>query len=194
MMRLGKREVALGVAVPAAALLALSTQVWTRGTTGDVLSSGPVEVSGGGAAPGAVGLAVVCVVALLALMTGGRVIRAASAAVLVLAALGALVLTILVVVRPREVVAAALSQELARTTAPDAAGATTGLGWLAAAVAAVLLVSAVMAAVVSRAWSGLSGRYERDGVATGPRGEVRTAWDELTDGGDPTLRDGPAPT
>jgi hypothetical protein len=190
MTRLSKKSAALAVGVPAAALLALSTQTWTRGTTGDVLSSGPVEVSGGGAAPGAVGLAVVCVIALLGMMTGGRAIRTASAAVLVLSALGALVLTVLVALRPRDVVAAAVSEELARTTAPDAAGATTGLGWMAVVFAVLLLLGAAVAAGSSGAWSGLSGRYERDRPASGPRGEVRTAWDELTDGGDPTLRDG----
>ncbi len=193
-MDLDKRGVALAVAVPAAALLGLSTQTWTTGTTADVLSSGPVHVTGGGAAPGAVGLAAVCVIALLALMTGGRVIRAASAAVLVLAALGVLVLTGLVALRPRDVVAAALSEKLARTTAPDAAGATTALGWLAVAAAALLLLGAAAAASASRRWSGLSARYERDRAPSGPRGEVRTAWDELTDGGDPTLRDGPGAT
>ena len=57
MSRLGKRGAALAVAGPAAVLLALSTQAWTTGSTGDVLSSGPVDVTGGGAAPGAVGLA-----------------------------------------------------------------------------------------------------------------------------------------
>jgi hypothetical protein len=194
MTSLGKRGAALAVAGPAAGLLALSTQVWTTGSTGDVLSSGPVHVTGGEAAPGAVGLAVVCVIALLALMTGGRVIRAASAAVIVLSATGALVLTVLVALRPRDVVAAALSEKLARTTAPDAVGATTAVGWAAVVAAALLLVGALVAASASRGWSGLSGRYERDRAASGPRGEVRTAWDELTEGGDPTLRDGPGQT
>lgn len=193
-MMLDKKRSALAVGVPAALLIGLSLLPWTSGTTGDVLRHGPVTVTGGQAAPGAVGLAVICVVALLALMTGGRVIRAASSAVVLLAAVGALVVISLVVLRPHEVVAAALSQELARTTAPDAAGTTTVWGWLALLVAVVLLVGSFAVARAAQQWSGLSSRYDRDRPARGPRGEVRTAWDELSDGQDPTLRDEPGPT
>ena len=188
-MRLDKRRSALAVALPAVVFIALATRVWVRGTTGDVLSGGAVDVTGAGAAPGAVGLAVICVVALLALMTGGQVIRAVSAVVMVVAALGALAVTAFVVLRPGEVVAAALSRQLARTTAPDATGVTTGWGWLAVVAAAVLVCGTVVAAVSSRGWSGLSARYDRSKPASGPRGEVRTPWDELSEGHDPTLRD-----
>ena len=188
-MRLDKRRSALAVALPAGILIALSTRAWVRGTTGDVLSAGAVDVTGAGAAPGAVGLAVICVVALLALMTGGRVIRAVSAVVMVASALGALALTAVVALRPDEVVADALSRQLARTTAPDATGVTTGWGWLAVVAAAVLVCGTVVAAVSSRAWSGLSARYDRRKPASGPRGEVRTPWDELSEGHDPTVRD-----
>ena len=190
-MMLDKRRSALAVAVPAVVFIALSTQVWVRGSTGDVLSGGAVDVTGGAAAPGAVGLTVICVVALLALMTGGRVIRPASAVVMVVSALGALAVTAFVAMRPREVVGSALSQQLARTTAPDATGATTGWGWLAVVAAVVLVCGTVVAAISSRAWSGLSARYERTKPASGPRGEVRTTWDELSEGHDPTLRDEP---
>ena len=190
-MRLDKRRSALAVGLPAAIFIALSTQVWVRGTTGDVLSGGAVDVSGGAAAPGAVGLAVICVVALLALMTGGRMIRSASAVVMVAAAVGALAVTAFVVLRPSEVVGDTLSRQLARTTAPDATGATTGWGWLAVVAAVALVCGTVVAAMSSRAWSGLSARYDRTKPASGPRGEVRTTWDELSEGHDPTLRDEP---
>jgi hypothetical protein len=190
-VRLDKRRSALAVALPAVLFIALSTQVWARGTTGDVLSGGAVDVTGAAAAPGAVGLAVICVVALLALMTGGPVIRTASAVVMVVSALGTLALTAFVALRPSVVVGDALSRQLARTTAPDATGITTGWGWAALVAAAVLVCGTVAAAVSSRNWSGLSARYERTKPASGPRGEVRTTWDELSEGHDPTLRDGP---
>jgi len=190
-MRLDKRRAALAVALPAVVLLALSTQVWVRGTTGDVLSGGAVDVTGAAAAPGAVGLAVICVVALLALMTGGRVIRNASAVVMVGSALGALAVTAFVALRPSVVVGDALSQQLARTTAPDATGVTTGWGWAAVVAAVVLVCGTVVAAASSRTWFGLSARYDRTKPASGPRGEIRTTWDELSEGHDPTLRDGP---
>lgn len=193
-MRLDKRRSALAVVAPAIAFVALSTQAWASGATGDVLSRGAVEVTGGRATPGAVGLAVISVVSLIALMTGGRVIRAASAVVMVLSAAGALVLTTLVALGPRAAVAAALSEELARTTAPAATGTTTTWGWLAVLAAVLLLAGAAAAAGSSSSWTGLAARYERAKPVSGPRGEVRTAWDELTDGDDPTLRDGPDPT
>ena len=194
-LALDKRRAALVVLVPAALLLALTTRTWASGESGDVLSQAVTDVSGGAAAPGVVGLCAVCVVALLGLMTGGRVIRAVSAFVIVLASLGAAVMTVLVALRPVATVADAVARELARTTAPAATGSSTAWVWLAVAASVLLAVGAVLAAASSRSWAGLSGRYERaDKAASGPRGEVRTTWDELSDGRDPTLRDAPDET
>jgi hypothetical protein len=192
---LDKKRAALVVLVPAALLLGLTTRAWASGESKDVLSQAVTEVTGGAAAPGVVGLTAVCVVALLGLMTGGRVIRAVAATVIVLASLGALAMTVLVALRPVETVADAVARELARTTAPAATGAGTGWVWLAVAAAVLLALGSVLAAVSSRSWAGLSDRYERgDKPASGPRGEVRTTWDELTEGRDPTLRDAPDET
>jgi len=194
-MTLSKRYAALVVLVPAALSLLLTTRPWAVGEARDVLSAGTTEVTGGAAAPGVVGLVVVTVLALLGLMTGGRVIRAVSNVVIVLAAAGSVVLTLLVVLRPVEAVSAAVAKDLARTTAPDATGTTTFWGWLAALVSIALLAGAVAAAVSSRSWAGLSPRYERGSRPQGgPRGQVRSAWDELSEGGDPTLRDSPGQT
>ncbi|HSU74827.1 MAG TPA: Trp biosynthesis-associated membrane protein [Terrabacter sp.] len=185
---LDKKRAALVVLVPAALLLGLTTRPWASGASGDVLSQAVTEVSGSAAAPGVVGLLAVCVVALLGLMTGGRVIRVVAAVVVVLASLGAVVMTVLVAVRPVATVADAVARELARTTAPAATGVTTVWAWLAVVAAALLAAGSVLAALSSRSWAGLSSRYERgEKPASGPRGEVRTAWDELTEGRDPTL-------
>jgi len=185
---LDKKRAALVVLVPAALLLGLTTRPWASGASGDVLSQAVTEVSGSAAAPGVVGLLAVCVVALLGLMTGGRVIRVVAAVVMVLASLGAVVMTVLVAVRPVATVADAVARELARTTAPAATGVTTVWAWLAVVAAALLAAGSVLAALSSRSWAGLSSRYERgEKPASGPRGEVRTAWDELTEGRDPTL-------
>ncbi|HEU5144457.1 MAG TPA: Trp biosynthesis-associated membrane protein [Dermatophilaceae bacterium] len=191
-MRLDKRRAAAVVLAPLSLLLGLTTQPWVTGTASDVLSTGTTEVTGGQAAPGVVGLALVAAAALLGLSTGGRIARAVSATALVLAALGSLALVGLVVADPDRAVAAEVARELARTTAPNASGSATVLGWLSLVAAALLSAGAVVAALSSRSWAGLSGRYERgDRSEAGPRGEVRTSWDELTEGGDPTLRDGP---
>lgn len=193
-MRLDKRRAAAAVLVPAGALLALTTQPWVSGSASDVLSQGTTDVTGGQGAPGVVGLGLVAAAALLGLMTGGRVGRAVAAGALVLSTLGTLALVVLVVSRPAETVAAQVARELARTTAPQATGTTTVLGWLALVAAVGLAVAAALTAATSRGWAGLSDRYERGArPAAGPRGEVRTPWDELSEGGDPTLRDGPGP-
>ncbi|MEW1953735.1 Trp biosynthesis-associated membrane protein [Terrabacter sp. NPDC080008] len=185
---LDKKRAALAVLLPAAVLLALTTRPWATGASGDVLSQAVTQVSGSAAAPGVVGLLAVCVVALLGLMTGGRVIRAVSAIVLVLASLGALVMTVLVALRPVATVAEAVARELGRTTAPAATGSTTAWAWLGVVAALLLVVGATLTAASSRSWAGLSSRYERgQKPASGPRGEVRTTWDELSDGRDPTL-------
>lgn len=192
---LDKKRATLVVLVPAALLFGLTTLPWASGQSRDVLSQAVTEVTGGAAAPGVVGLLAVCVVALLGLMTGGRVIRAVSAAVIVLASLGALVMTLLVALRPVATVADAVARELARTTAPAATGSSTVWVWAAVVAAALLALGAVLTALSSRSWAGLSGRYERgDKPASGPRGEVRTPWDELSEGRDPTLRDAPEET
>jgi hypothetical protein len=181
--------------VPAGLALLLTTRPWVVGEARDVLSAGSTEVTGGAAAPGVVGLLAVTVVALLGLMTGGRVIRTVSGIVLVLAAVGAAALTLLVALRPVDAVSAAVAKELARTTAPDATGTSTTWAWVAVVVTVALVVGAVAAALSSRSWAGLSSRYERGSrPESGPRGQVRSAWDELTEGGDPTLRDSPEQT
>lgn len=194
-LTLDKKRAALVVLLPAALLLGLTTRTWATGESRDVLSRAVTEVTGGAAAPGIVGLCAVCVVALLGLMTGGRVIRAVSAGVLVLSAVGAALMTLFVALRPVTTVANAVARELARTTAPAATGTSTVWAWLAVVVAALLAVGAALATTASRSWAGLSGRYERGAKpASGPRGEVRTTWDELSEGHDPTLRDAPDET
>lgn len=192
---LDKKRAALAVLVPAVLLLGLTIRPWATGESRDVLSQAVTEVTGSTAAPGVVGLLAVCVVALLGLMTGGRVIRAVSAVVMVLASLGALLMTVLVALRPVATVAEAVAHELARTTAPSATGRTTAWVWLAVVAALLLVVGAALAALSSRSWAGLSSRYERgEKPASGPRGEVRTTWDELSDGRDPTLDKDPDET
>lgn len=188
---LDKRRAILAVVVPAALLLGLTTRPWATGETRDALSREVVAVTGGSAAPGVVGLAIVCVLALLGAASGGRIIRAVSAGVLVLASLGALVLVGGVALRPADTVAAAVARDLARTTSPETTGASTPWAWATLVVATVFVVGAASAAISSRGWGGLSSRYERaPRPEAGPRGQLRSTWDELTEGGDPTASDG----
>ncbi|HON74251.1 MAG TPA: Trp biosynthesis-associated membrane protein, partial [Dermatophilaceae bacterium] len=41
----------------------------------------------------------------------------------------------------------------------------------------------------SRRWAGLSARYDAPAPAADSRGAVRTAWDDLSEGVDPTTSD-----
>lgn len=197
---LDKRTASLTVLVPGALLLLSTTQTWVTGRADDVLSHGVVEVTGAAASPGVLGLGIVCLAALLGTLTGGRVTRRVSAGVLVLASVGALGLVLGVVLRPSDTVAAAVARELARTTPPAAAGSVAALGWLATVAAALLVAGAVLTARAGPRWAGLSGRYDRAGgrsgdprrADAGPRGEVRSTWDELTEGRDPTAGDATA--
>ena len=119
-----------------------------------------------------------------------------SGVVLVLAAAGAAALTLLVVLRPVDAVSAAVAKELARTTAPDATGTTTGLGLGGGRRHGRAPGRRRRRSPVEPlAGPGLSSRYERGSRPdSGPRGQVRSAWDELSEGGDPTLRDAPDQT
>ncbi|HET7398407.1 MAG TPA: Trp biosynthesis-associated membrane protein [Intrasporangium sp.] len=194
-MRLDKRRAVLAVVLPALVLLGLTTQAWATGTASDVLSGGAVAVPGGRAAPGVIGLVVVTVVALLGAATGGRAIRALSVAVAVLAAAASVVLVAVVVIRPEDAVAAEVARQLARTTPPAARAAATPWAWLALVAAALLTAGALAVAWAARSWAGLPRRYERrPPPQAGPRGEARSAWDEITEGRDPTLGDGPQRT
>lgn len=188
--RLSKRNALLAVLLPAVVLLGVATRPWATGSARDVLTSGVTEVAGTTAAPGATGLTAVAVVALLGLLTGGRIIRTVSAGVVVVASLAVLALTLVVALAPVQTVADAVARELARTTAPDTVGASTAWVWLALGVAVVLVAGSVAAAFSSQSWAGLSRRYERGSrPAGGPRGQTLTAWDELSEGGDPTVHD-----
>ena len=200
-MRLTPRRAVLVIAVSLGCQLLASTQVWVRGTSRDtVLGATPVTATGAQLAPGATALALVVVAGVIALATGGRRIRYAAGALLVLAGLGMLGLSVPVLADP----AAALGRRAAELA--GRAGSTIGVdatvtpaAW-AGVVGAFAVVGASIAGLVSaRSWSGLSRRFDRGGTAGaaaagGPRGARHTAWDELTDGFDPTLRDGDEPT
>ena len=190
-----KRYAVLAVLVPAGLALLLTTRPWAVGEARDVLSAGTTEVTGGAAAPGVVGLVAVTVVALLGLMTGGRVIRAVSGVVLVLAAAGAAALTLLVALRPgRRGVSrrrqGARPHDGTRCHRHDDG---VGLGRRGRHRRSPRrghrrrAVEPLMGGPVVALRAG--SRPE-----SGPRGQVRSAWDELSEGGDPTLRDSPEQT
>ena len=188
---MSSRRAFLGsVLLGAVLVLIAGGQAWVRGRTTDpVLGAGPVEALGSAAAPGALALALVAAAAAVGLLTGGPVARRVSAAVLALAALGIAGVVALVAADPvgtlgRQAAASAGRTGVVEVTAELAPGL-----WIAAAGSLFVLVSAVIGAAGSRRWAGLSARYDAPAPAADSRGAVRTAWDDLSEGVDPTTSD-----
>lgn len=182
------RRAFLGFVVLGAVLiLAAGGQAWVRGRTADpVLGSGPVEALGSAAAPGALALALVAAAAAVGLLTGGTAARRVCAVILALAALAIAGVIAMVAGDPvgtlgRQAAASAGRTGVVVVTAERAPGL-----WLAALGSSLVLVSAVIGAVGARGWSGLGARYDAPAPAGDARGAVRTAWDDLSEGVDPT--------
>ena len=200
-----KRVVSATVAVPAVVLLLATTRTWLTGRSAEpLLGGGAVSATGSQVAPGVVALALVCLVALVTTLTGGPAVRRVSTVALVLAAAGAVALTAVPLTRPEEALGRVAAAALGRTGVVATLANVSAWAWTALAAGLVLVLAAVLAAVAARRWSGLSNRFDAPGdgsEATTGTGDVttagtgqgthRTAWDELTEGRDPTAD--PAP-
>ncbi len=200
-LRLSKRQAVLAVAGSLGLTLLASTQVWVRGTTRDaVLGATQVSATGAQLAPGTTALALVVAAGVVALATGGPRIRYAAGALLVLAGLGMIGLHLPVLTDPAAALGGRAAQVAGRagsTVRVDAA--LTPLSFVSLIGAIALVVSSSLGLVSARSWAGLSRRFDRSAGPgtpgpTGGQGARHTAWDELTDGVDPTLRDTGEPT
>jgi len=195
-----KRVVSAAVGVPAVVLLLATTRTWLTGRSAEpLLGGGTVSATGSQVAPGVVALALVCLVAFVTTLTGGQAVRRVSTVVLVLAAAGAVALTAVPLTRPEEALGRVAAAALGRTGAVATSADVSAWAWTALVAAVVLVPAAVLAAAAARRWSGLSNRFDAPGdesAATPGTGDVttaatgqgtrRTAWDELTEGRDPT--------
>ena len=200
-----KRVVSATVAVQAVVLLLATTRTWLTGRSAEpLLGGGAVSATGSQVAPGVVALALVCLVALVTTLTGGPAVRRVSTVALVLAAAGAVALTAVPLTRPEEALGRVAAAALGRTGVVATSANVSAWAWTDLAAGLVLVLAAVLAAVAARRWSGLSNRFDAPGdgsEATTGTGDVttagtgqgthRTAWDELTEGRDPTAD--PAP-
>jgi uncharacterized membrane protein (TIGR02234 family) len=204
----GKRVVSAAVAVPAVVLLLAATRTWLSGRSAEpLLGGGAVSATGSQVAPGVVALGLVCLVALGTTLTSGPAVRRVSTVALVLAAVGAVALTALPLTRPTEALGRVAAAGLGRTGVVATSAEVSPWAWTALVAGVVLVLAAVLAAVVARRWSGLSNRFDAPGdhramatptsdattAGTG-RGTRRTAWDELTEGRDPTADPAPDTT
>jgi uncharacterized membrane protein (TIGR02234 family) len=204
----GKRVVSAAVAVPALVLLLATTRTWLTGRSAEpLLGGGAVSATGSQVAPGVLALALVCLVALVTTLTGGPAVRRVSSVVLVLAAAGAVALTAVPLTRPAEALGRVAATGLGRTGVVATSADVSPWAWSALVAGVVLVLTAVLAAVAARRWSGLSNRFDAPGndsatatrtsdvtAADTGRGTRRTAWDELTGGRDPTADPAPETT
>ncbi len=185
---LTKRNTFVLLVVPSLLLLLLTTRTWATGRTSDaVLGPASVAVTGSQAAPGVVALAAVALAALVAVFTGGRRIRRVSAVLLTLAAAGAVLLTAQFVVSPATAVGAKAARQLARSGAVAAEASTTPIAWVALATTGALLLAGVVGIIAVGHWEGLSSRFDRPTAPSDERGAHRSAWDDLSEGNDPTI-------
>ena len=193
---LTKRNTFVLLVVPALLLLLLATRTWVTGRTGDpVLGPAPVSVTGSEAAPGVVALGAVALAALVAIFTGGRRIRRVSAVLLTLAGAGTVALSLQVVADPAGAVGRKAAAQLGRTGSVAAEAALTPAAWLGAAACLALTMAGILGVVAVGYWEGLSARFDRPGsgepgdpsTSADGRGARRSAWDELSDGRDPTV-------
>lgn len=190
-----KRSVALLVAVPALVLLLATTRTWVTGRTSDPLLGGAVAATGGQVAPAATACGAVALAATVAMLTAGRRGRLAAAALLVLAAAGAVLSVVTVLRDPGAALGRVAASGLGRSTPVETTAAVTGWVWVAVGAGAVLLVGSLLAVRAVGRWQGLSGRYDAPAaggpdaageVSAGRRGERLTTWDDLSRGVDPT--------
>lgn len=203
-----KRRSIAAVLAPLALFLLAATQVWISGTTTDaVLGAATLTMSGAQAAPAAIALGLVVGAALLALLTGGRGIRYAANVALVLASLAALWVSVPVVVDPGAALGRRAAEVAGRTGTVGATAVVGPWAWMAVACLVILVGGSVATWLSSRTWQGLSARFDRpagdagaaaggavagvDGIPASERGARRTAWDDLTEGHDPTAGQSP---
>lgn len=162
----GRGTTVLAALACAGAALALGAGTWVTASVADPLTgaTSPLVVPGGEAAPLVAALALVGAAAAIAISTARRVLLLASAAVLTLAGLGALVATAAILLDPAAAVASAAEQAAGTTSA---APSDVRAGWapvVAVLPAAGLVATGAWALLAGRRWAGTS-RFERDAAA-----------------------------
>lgn len=181
----------LGTVVAAVVtLLASGARTWVNGRVSDpVLAETAVSVSGSDAAAGVVATALVGAAAVLAALTGGRVVRWIGAGALMLAGVLVVVLVLQVLLDPEAAVGRQAAELTGRTGSIDATGEPTFWVFLSLLAGAVLILTGGASLLSVRSWGGLSSRYEPPGEEPGPSPratEAESDWDRLSRGEDPT--------
>lgn len=193
---MSKRAVALAVLVPLALIGGSAAQPWLTGVSTDpILGRATVTATGGQVVPAAPAVLLVVGAALLALLTGGARVRQVGGAVVALAGAGVAALVAGVLAAPGDALGRRAAELAGRAGALVPVEARVTPWPYAAGLAALALAAAgVLAVVTSRRWSGLSARFDRTDADAGPGEARRTAWDALSEGHDPTRDENAEPT
>jgi uncharacterized membrane protein (TIGR02234 family) len=184
-----KSGVVLLALVGAGLLLVSGSRTWVSGTVDDaVLGASRITGSGTEVASGVVALALAALAAAIASTTSGRVVRRATLALLMLAALGELAFIGRVLLDPSGVLGSVAAASTGRTGTIETRASATAWPWIALGAAVLLVACAVGGWLGSARWQGLGARYETPGGdRAGARGQrVASDWDRLDAGEDPT--------
>lgn len=171
---------------------ASTTQTWlTVILPQDAVQTPNLDIPGSDAATAVTAFALVSLAAALAVSIAGRIARILVVAILLIAGVGIVWNSLLVVADPTGAAAPAIGEAIGVSTGSGATLALTAFPWLAATAGVLLTVTAVWMLLASRGWN-RSKRYEKvteensSARKTTAHSDEIDSWDQLTKGKDPT--------
>jgi uncharacterized membrane protein (TIGR02234 family) len=193
MRRLSSKGVVVLLALlGATGLLVSAFRPWVTGAVDDaVLGATRISATGAEVAPGLTAVALAVAAAAIAVVAAGRVARVVAVVAYAVCVAIAAALAVRVIADPAGVLGPVAASRVGRTGSVETVAHVTAWPWVALLACAVALLGLVGAVVGLRRWGGPSARYDAPGGTAsdvaGPRGErVRSDWDELSAGRDPT--------
>ena len=193
MRRLSSKGVVVLLAlVGAGGLLVSAFRPWVTGAVDDaVLGATRISATGSEVAPGLTAVALAIAAAAIAVVAAGRIARVVAVVAYAVCLAVAAGLAVRVIADPNGVLGPVGASRVGRTGSVETVASTTAWPWVALLACGVALLGLVGAVAGIRRWGGPSARYDAPGGTAsdvpGPRGErVRSDWDELSAGRDPT--------
>lgn len=202
-----KRTVLLLVLLGAAVLLVSGSRVWVEGRVDDpVLGASVLHGTGSKLARGVLAAALVGAAAAVAAATAGRAVRVVAAVATVVAALLGAVVVVRLLTDPSTALGELAATSTGRTGRIHATGSTTVWPWIALVACVAMGLGGVAALVGGGRWRGLSSAYDAPVAAAGggaggggaadqtdrvqPQARPVSAWEQLSQGEDPTAPEG----
>lgn len=193
MRRLSSKGVVVLLAlVGATGLLVSAFRPWVTGAVDDaVLGATRISATGSEVAPGLTAVALAIAAAAIAIVAAGRIARLVAVVAYAVCLAIAAALAVRVIADPDGVLGPVGASRVGRTGSVETVADPTVWPWVALLACLVALLGLVGALAGMRSWGGPSSRYDAPAAGAadvaGPRGErVRSDWDELSAGRDPT--------